>query len=436
MGIVRLSGLGFVMILLGYREVSPLVCCVVTYGLRTTTTTTRGRRRPLCHQTRHHRSQSLRPGTVGARPLLSLSMDDGALGSDRSKRVNCVTPGSTSVTEIRASSAAALSDDDRFLQQVETTVDRVIQKYCNDGINVLASDKRRDEVLFGLPARQREPVGVARHLHERLQALRTNKDCRRCWLQQAHCICHFVEPLPIPTCIRTIYLLTHHKEIGLAVDTAKLILAAFADASRLVVGGIPGEYQESMNEMMDSLTDEVIPTLVLFPAEGALTLEALWCSPDLWSSTRADAHANDSKETMVSAHTFDLIVLDGTWEQARRLYNRYILPYNVTNVQLSLASLDSLNTAATTACTHSANDTPRPISSQRQLRRHPVPIREIATAHALHLLLQDIVAVTSPTPASGDTVDAAAPYRRFGTYLEVANAAAIAQLGPTRPKLR
>lgn len=275
---------------------------------------------------------------------------------------------------------------------------------------------------------------MVRHLNERLQALSTNKDCRRCWLQQAHCICHCIEPLPIPTCIRTIYLLTHHKEIGLAVDTAKLILAAFADSCRLVVGGIPSEYQDSMNEMMHSLTDESIPTLVLFPAEGALTLEALWCSPHLWSPNMAQT--NNSQETMVSTRTFDLIVLDGTWEQARRMYNRYILPHNVTSVQLSLESLDSLNTAF---CTHSA-DTPRSLSSQRQLRRHPVPIREIATAHALQLLLQDIVAVTPPPLASGgggiDIVDAAAPYRRFGTYLEVANTAAVAQLGPTRPKLR
>lgn len=142
MGTIRLCGLGFVMIFLGYRAVSPLVCCVVSSGLRTTT---RDRRRRW-HRGLHQWSQAVQQCTVGAQPL-SLSMDDEALVSDRSERDNCVTPSSTAVT-LKIRSSASLQNDDRFLREVETTVDRVVQKYRNDGINVLASDSRRDEVLL------------------------------------------------------------------------------------------------------------------------------------------------------------------------------------------------------------------------------------------------------------------------------------------------
>lgn len=292
-----------------------------------------------------------------------------------------------------------------FLQQVETTVARVLQHYIErEGVDLLSIDVD-DSILLSLPSSERQAVGVARHLHERVRAARTNGDCRRCWLQQANCICSHIQPLALPACVNRIFLLTHHKEICMAVDTAKLILAAFPDSSRLVVGGIPAKFQESMEEMMDSLTKKT--TLVLFPAEDAQTISDYF--PIANRESRTVEGSGDGTMDVI----FDLIVPDGTWEQARRLYNRYISSEPVARrVQLSIQSLSTFAS---------------PDSLGRQLRRHPVPVREIATAHALQLLLQDIVAATG---ISGDRFD----HQRFSDYQDVASAAALAQLGPPRLK--
>ena len=154
-------------------------------------------------------------------------------------------------------------------------------------------------------------------------------------------------------------------------------------------------------------------TMVHFPAEGAQTFADLFPERKIESST-----INFIKDPMPQSPRFDLIVLDGTWEQARRLYKRYIPVAPAKRVQLPLESLSTFDL---------------PNSSEgRQLRRHCVPVREIATAHALQLLLQDIVLIETITASNSSArYD---NYDQFSQYQKIANAAALAQLGPPRPK--
>ena len=64
---------------------------------------------------------------------------------------------------------------------------------------------------------------------------------RRCWLQRAHCVCESCKPLDgLGPAVRRIYVYMHHKEVLLAVDTAKLILAAYPEA-RLVIAGLSAQ---------------------------------------------------------------------------------------------------------------------------------------------------------------------------------------------------
>jgi DTW domain-containing protein YfiP len=223
--------------------------------------------------------------------------------------------------------------------------------------NVASSiDHNSTDHIKELPLHQREPVSIARNLSKRLPHV----GCQRCWLRPAHCICHQLQPaetLPF----EKIFVLMHHNEVGLALDTAKIIFATFPETSRLVVGGIPSQYQASMNEMEEAIADETC--VVLFPKDGAPLVSELFMS-----------HKNDTTTTTTQpadvSNYPNLIVIDGTWEQARRLHAKYI-PVTTQHVQLNLVDnkLDE---------------------EGRQLRPHPIPIREIATVHALQLLAEDL----------------------------------------------
>ena len=81
--------------------------------------------------------------------------------------------------------------------------------------------------LESLAPAERESVAIARRLRKRFDSFSRNGDCRRCWLQRAHCVCDACPPLEeLPAPLRHVYVFMHHKEVLLAVDTAKMGLAA------------------------------------------------------------------------------------------------------------------------------------------------------------------------------------------------------------------
>jgi DTW domain-containing protein YfiP len=276
-------------------------------------------------------------------------------------------------------STSSLGDEDRFLRPLESTVERIL------------SNQKMD--IQSLPPQERQAVGVATNLQEKLAAFRRNNNCPRCWLQRAHCICDKCPPLPLDSLksrlgINRVFVLMHHKEICLHVDTAKLILAAFPDNCRLVVAGLGPDVQESMGEMLEAMQQK--NCLVLFPSQDSKTIAEL-------EQTGQFQKTNDSRST-----NFDLVIIDGTWEQARRMHKK--LPIEPQRVQLSDEALEGLKLTG------------------RQLRRHPEEWREISTLAAMRFLLQDI------------DMDPIGSWDVLADYQTLADAAARAQLGAPRSR--
>jgi DTW domain-containing protein YfiP len=276
-----------------------------------------------------------------------------------------------------------------FLDQVEESVARVLKKYDSSG-DAIGN-------IEDLPPQERESLGVARNLNTRLQAFARNNDCRRCWLQQAHCVCEECPPLeggtssPSLPKVNRLFLLTHHKEICLAVDTAKLILAAFPQSCRLVVGGLSSEYQDSMRELEESIRQN--NCLVLFPTDDARTFEQI----------------EAASETLSAEKSWDLVVVDGTWSQARKLHSRY-LQNTAGHVQLSDSAVATL--------AQSASEESR---EGHQMRRHPIKWKEVSTLEATRLFLGDMM-----------TSSKERPWDKLALYQQKGDAAAIKQLGPHR----
>jgi DTW domain-containing protein YfiP len=278
------------------------------------------------------------------------------------------------------SSHSPHNDPDYFLHQVESTVDNVLNSLSRKDIHDIAPD-------------QRESLGVARHLQKRLQALRTNNDCPRCWMQQAHCICPRIPSVACPPSLNRVFLILHHKEVAMKVDTSKLILAAFPRQCRLVVAGIGPDYQESMKELLETVNNNK-DCLVLFPDDHAKTMTEI---------------VIQKQEACEERKSFDLIVVDGTWAQARKIHARYI-PSPVQRVQLSQQAVDFLGEE----------------ESGHQLRRHSTAWRQVGTFEATRLFLKDLEDLL---PSSSTEV-----WKKIEKYQEVANEAAKRELPPPRQK--
>ena len=311
-------------------------------------------------------------------------------------------------------------DENYFLNQVEVTISNVLGNTNNVQI-------------LDLPSDQRESFGVAKNVGKRLRSLRKNDDCPRCWMQRYHCICEDCGPVadcsdeasdapdildhsnsPLGS-LKRIFLVVHHKEIGLKVDTAKLILAAFPFQCELVVGGIGPEHQESMKQMLESIQDSKRMSLLLFPDETAETLEEIVTKKRNTASAATPICESDSND---EEHEYDLIVLDGTWAQARKFHSRYFPPSDspsLQRVKLSEASVELLHEGST--------------ETGHQLRRHEIPWRQVGTFEAFRLFLRDWSREFPSQDRDNRTPEF---WQQIESYQRIANEAALRELGPPR----
>lgn len=177
----------------------------------------------------------------------------------------------------------------------------------------------------------------------------------------------------------------------MVVDTAKIILASFPISCRLVVAGIGPEHQSSMKEMLNAIETND-SCMVLFPSEDAKTFSEMM-NPESFEGKRK---------------SIDLIVIDGTWEQARRLFKRYLAD-GLRQPQCICLSEEALTTL-------SRNE----MDDGRQLRRHPIKWREVSTLTATRLLLHDM--------------NPLGPWDTLGEYQSLADGAARRQLGTIRER--
>lgn len=302
------------------------------------------------------------------------------------------------------------SPQKNVLHQVQESVNNVLNQYPDH-------DTADKNFIHSLDPEAREAYGVAQILQKRIHSFyRPGVNCPTCWFQEAHCVCSRCPPINLEKLpINRVFVVMNHKEICLAVDTAKLILSSFPTQSRLVVAGIGAECQASMREMLEAIEQEGKETdcLILFPTDDAKTFAKI--------NTQEVAPVQENHNC---PKKYELIVIDGTWSQARKIHARLFGGCSTTRVQLSEESLASLSAAQSTG---SSSD----INGHSQLRRHPIDWRTISTMEATRLLLKDIAMETSCSENSHGN----APFwEDLLRYQQLVNQAALKQLGPPRAK--
>ena len=105
--------------------------------------------------------------------------------------------------------------------------------------------------------------------------------------------------------MRRLFVLIHHKEVALAVDTANLLAIACPNRCRLVIGALPSAERDAMRASLEAGT-----ALVLFPSEDARPAECFAVEPPQPGAPRRRARAPPPPGG------WDVVVVDGTWNQA------------------------------------------------------------------------------------------------------------------------
>ncbi|TRY65181.1 hypothetical protein DNTS_009420, partial [Danionella cerebrum] len=185
---------------------------------------------------------------------------------------------------------------------ITTTQKRRMREREGKGEDVRAreSDEEEDEgfsVLSVLPVEESE----------------RRPTCRRCWRPEKVCLCPFLPALPLDISTR-LYIVQHPAEESRVLRTVPLLAACLPpDRCRVIVGRRFSE--ERFPELAAVCKDS--RTLLLYPGATAENLEEL----------RLDSDPPHS-----------LILIDGTWSQAKDIYGRNALLQRARQVQLRSAS--------------------------------------------------------------------------------------------------
>ena len=160
--------------------------------------------------------------------------------------------------------------------------------------------------LEALPPDQRINLLVRSTLAQMFQKLSRFSACMACTLSP--CICDRLPPLRLS---HRLWVVQHHKEALRTTASGKLLLLAHPD-SHLLVSGVPAHDEELQRLCM------LPTTALLWPAPDACSPQELLCSLATASADDSDGTSGDCQRHRPTP-CLDLVVLDGTWNQARHM---------------------------------------------------------------------------------------------------------------------
>ena len=165
--------------------------------------------------------------------------------------------------------------------------------------------------------------------------------------------------------------------------------------------------------------------LILFPTDDALTFDEI--RDDISAKITANRTSTISYDNIDDERGWDVVVIDGTWSQARKMHAKYLQEYSggcLYRVQLSNEAVKALDGGCSINNDDISSDNNSMVGVGHQLRRHPIKWREISTLEATRLLFNDM-----HTNGQFDKKSRAMTY-----YQKIGNEAALRQLGPPRAR--
>jgi len=170
-------------------------------------------------------------------------------------------------------------------------------------------------LLVEMPKELRCSFSASRIKALKIKELETTSDkCSKCWLIKRFCCCSSDPPLNIN---HNLLILMHHKEIGRMSNTAVTLLETFKQASLFI-----SDVQEDENSLSQIIQDNSQNTIVLSPSPTAISIKEFVAKNNL----------------NLTESSLNIIIIDGTWGQAKRLSNKSILR-DLPHIKLDTAGL-------------------------------------------------------------------------------------------------
>ena len=143
--------------------------------------------------------------------------------------------------------------------------------------------------------------------------LKGRRHCQDCYRPCEVCWCHYLPSPPI-TCNTKVIVLQHPRESRRAIRTCRMLELGLSPGSCLVFEGTSFSCE---NSLVSSLINQS-NTFLLYPGKGAICLDNL-------------CHMKDRQE---SSSAITLVLLDGTWREAKSILRNSPLLQTLPKVTL------------------------------------------------------------------------------------------------------
>jgi len=183
------------------------------------------------------------------------------------------------------------------------------------------------DFVLSLPVNERLSLIAQRKIYWNRLHFAERKICLKCWTKLTGCICGLVKK----TNFRHNFLLyMHYKEFGRQTNTGK-ILGISSENARIFLSGIP----EEEAEMLSILKNNPKNSFVLFPSLNSISVAQFLSRFDPENSSDSKGKEKE-KEGEYEFPSLNIVVLDGTWNQAKHL--AYNIPEEVPRVHVDPTS--------------------------------------------------------------------------------------------------
>ena len=202
--------------------------------------------------------------------------------------------------------------------------------------------------------------------------------CHRCWHAHRYCLCSqlkVLDQLELPRNDRIFNikfcLLMHHKEYLSAGNSAKLLLQLLPNHTELYLFGKVGEVDRLFQEAVADRQDRE-STMILWPSSTAISVGEFLDRTD------------EKKRSATSEPTLRVIVLDGTYTQARNMYSSLRKRWG------DLPAAVALNPTSASVFHRAQKNYGEAHQQQKQIASDKEHVQRVSTAEACAYLLSEL----------------------------------------------
>lgn len=190
--------------------------------------------------------------------------------------------------------------------------------------------------------------------HSAVRQLESQRRCGKCWLRGHQCYCGVLserrklfDSAPDKYAIRNTEIVIYYafKEIGRGPNTAHIMEQLLPGCTSQVILGLPEQEKKLIDELVEEYRSHRVRTCIMYPVKEAQVISEWKDGVTTYNSSSSEVSEGESnqlhkQQEQEREKKTRLVVLDGTYGDARRMFNYLKICLEARGVPCPVVKLD------------------------------------------------------------------------------------------------